>query len=77
MTSALLSTTVASAHHSFAAEWDSKNCRELPPGGPAPRLAGGHADLSGHWFPNGAGQAASDPRVLQKPWKSREQELKP
>src|SRR5262245_47429485 len=28
----------------------------LPPGGPAPRLADGHPDLSGHWFPNGAGQ---------------------
>jgi len=26
---ALLSATVISAHHSFAAEWDSKNCREF------------------------------------------------
>ena len=27
--SVLLSTAAASAHHSFAAEWDSKNCREF------------------------------------------------
>jgi len=31
----------------------------LPPGGPAPRLADGHVDLSGHWLPNGAGQGVS------------------
>src|SRR5687767_4065693 len=31
----------------------------MPPGGPAPRLADGHPDLSGHWFPNGAGQGVS------------------
>ena len=41
----------------------------LPPGGPAPRLSDGHADLSGHWFPNGAGQGVSgrygvDPAAL-------------
>jgi hypothetical protein len=41
----------------------------LPPGGPAPRLADGHPDLSGHWFPNGAGQGVSgrfgvDPAAL-------------
>lgn len=33
--------------------------RPLPPGGPAPRLADGHPDLSGHWLPNGAGQGVS------------------
>ena len=27
----------------------------MPPGGPAPRLADGHPDLSGHWLPNSAG----------------------
>jgi len=29
---------------------------ELPPGGPAPRTADGHPDLSGRWYPNGAGR---------------------
>ena len=33
--------------------------KPLPPGGPAPRLADGHPDLTGHWFPNGAGQGVS------------------
>ncbi len=33
--------------------------KPLPPGGPAPRLADGHPDLSGHWLPNGAGQGVS------------------
>ena len=28
----------------------------LPPGGPAPRLADGHIDLSGRWYPNRAGR---------------------
>jgi len=31
----------------------------MPPGGPAPRLADGHVDFSGQWFPNGAGQGVS------------------
>src|SRR5207302_6028130 len=29
---------------------------ELPPGGPAPRTPDGHPDLSGRWYPNGAGR---------------------
>ena len=29
---------------------------ELPPGGPAPRMADGHPDLTGRWYPNGAGR---------------------
>ncbi|MBN1239437.1 MAG: hypothetical protein JXB36_13120 [Gammaproteobacteria bacterium] len=41
----------------------------LPPGGPPPRLPNGRPDLSGHWFPNGAGQGVSgrfgvDPAAL-------------
>jgi hypothetical protein len=41
----------------------------MPPGGPAPRLADGHPDFSGQWFPNGAGQGVSgrfgvDPAAL-------------
>src|SRR5262245_12187311 len=31
----------------------------MPPGGPPPRLPNGRPDLSGHWFPNGAGQGVS------------------
>ena len=34
--------------------------KELPPGGPAPRTADGHPDLTGRWYPNGAG------RMLQR-----------
>jgi hypothetical protein len=29
---------------------------ELPPGGPAPRIADGHPDLSGRWYPNSGGR---------------------
>ncbi len=28
----------------------------LPPGGPAPRMADGHVDLTGRWYPNAAGR---------------------
>jgi hypothetical protein len=42
----------------------------LPPGGPTPRLSNGRPDLTGHWFPNGAGQGVSgrfgvDPAALR------------
>ncbi len=33
--------------------------KPLPPGGPTPRLADGHPDFTGQWFPNGAGQGVS------------------
>jgi hypothetical protein len=32
------------------------NTHLLPPGGPAPRLADGHVDLAGRYYPNGAGR---------------------
>jgi hypothetical protein len=28
----------------------------LPPGGPAPRMADGHVDLTGRWYPDAAGR---------------------
>ena len=33
----------------------SGSVHKLPPGGPTPRMADGHPDLSGVWFPNSAG----------------------
>ena len=30
--------------------------KALPPGGPAPRMADGHVDLTGRWYPNKAGR---------------------
>jgi hypothetical protein len=47
---------IAITTHAQQAEY---GVRPLPPGGPAPRLADGRPDLSGHWFPNGAGQGVS------------------
>src|SRR5574342_675515 len=32
------------------------NTKLLPPGGPAPRMADGHVDLSGRYYPNGTGR---------------------
>jgi len=43
----------------LAAQTTPYKIRPLPPGGPAPRLADGHVDFSGQWFPNGAGQGVS------------------
>ena len=34
---------------------------------PAPRLADGHVDFSGQWFPNGAGQGVSGRFGAQAP----------
>jgi hypothetical protein len=42
-----------------AAQGTEYTVKPLPAGGPAPRLADGHPDLSGHWLPNGAGQGVS------------------
>lgn len=35
---------------------DFDKVKILPPGGPAPRTADGHPDLSGRWYPNQAGR---------------------
>jgi hypothetical protein len=35
---------------------DFDKIRSLPPGGPAPRTADGHPDLTGRWYPNNAGR---------------------
>src|SRR6187401_2694861 len=35
---------------------DFDKIKILPPGGPAPRTADGHVDLSGRWYPNQAGR---------------------
>jgi hypothetical protein len=63
ITLALVLSVIASAQNT------QYTIKVLPPGGPAPRLSDGHADLSGHWFPNGAGQGVSgrygvDPAAL-------------
>src|SRR5437773_12524244 len=39
----------------------------MPPGGPPPRLSDGRPDLSGHWFPNGAGQGVSGRFSVEPP----------
>jgi hypothetical protein len=59
-----------SAQNASAPEAEEYLIGVLPPGGPAPRLANGRPDLSGHWFPNGAGQGVSgrfgvDPAALR------------
>ena len=42
-----------------AAQDKDYTIKVMPPGGPPPRLPDGQVDLSGHWFPNGAGQGVS------------------
>jgi hypothetical protein len=44
----------------------------LPPGGPSPRMADGHVDLSGVWFPGPTGKANAwsvvpDERIQEAP----------
>ena len=50
---------IVSGNAQNAAQNTEYTIKVLPPGGPPPRLADGHPDLSGHWFPNGAGQGTS------------------
>jgi hypothetical protein len=43
----------------------------LPPGGPPPRMADGHPDLTGRWYPNSAGRMLQgaypvDPRAMRQ-----------
>ena len=60
----LVAATCAMHGKSHAQEESAADAQEyviglLPPGGPPPRLPNGRPDLSGHWFPNGAGQGVS------------------
>jgi hypothetical protein len=57
LTLALVLTVPANAQD--AAEAEEYVVGVLEPGGPPPRLPDGHVDLTGHWFPNGAGQGVS------------------
>ena len=50
---------------------DFDKIHKLPPGGPAPRTADGHVDLTGRWYPNAAGKMLQlayplDPAVFQQ-----------
>ena len=54
----------------------------LPPGGPAPKTADGHPDLSGVWFPNSAGRQVQraypiDPEARRQYDPKATPELKP
>lgn len=50
---------------------DFDKIHPLPPGGPAPRMADGHPDLTGRWYPNSGGKMLQgaypvDPRAMQQ-----------
>jgi hypothetical protein len=56
--------------------------RVLPPGGPAPRTADGHPDLTGRWYPNQAGRMLQfaysiDPLAMKQFDPSKTPELAP
>jgi len=61
LTAALTLGVLAAAQHAMAQEAAGQKytITVMPPGGPAPRLANGRPDLSGHWLPNSAGQGVS------------------
>ena len=40
--------------------------KKLPPGGPAPRLADGHVDLSGRYYPNSGGRMLEEAYPVDK-----------
>jgi hypothetical protein len=50
---------------------DFDKVRALPAGGPAPRMADGHPDLTGRWYPNSAGKMLQgaypvDPAIMRQ-----------
>jgi hypothetical protein len=50
---------------------DFDKIHAMPPGGPAPRMADGHPDLTGRWYPNSAGKMLQgaypvDPAAMQQ-----------
>jgi len=47
---ALVSMACVNAHAQDESAYARKASKPLPDGGPAPRLADGHPDLSGHWY---------------------------
>jgi hypothetical protein len=55
----LVVTALGAEAQSAKAAQEQYVIKPLPPGGPTPRLADGHPDLTGQWFPNGAGQGVS------------------
>jgi hypothetical protein len=56
---ALIAVLMVSAFMLSVQTQEQYTIKPLPPGGPTPRLADGHPDLTGQWFPNGAGQGVS------------------
>ena len=53
----LLSAVVVAQEQEFVEAIGNVRPVALPPGGPSPRMADGHVDLSGAWFPGPTGKA--------------------